>query len=95
MDSKPNKPLAKSYVAHEDRWWFVSTIDRDSSSPYGVRYAETIVWEMPQGIPGERGEQVWTGDGACEGSLHEHCRIVQAIAAKGAAAFEEESSDDK
>jgi hypothetical protein len=46
----PNKTLIQTYVFYsnetkEDKAFYVSTIDRESSSMYGGRYAETIVWE--------------------------------------------------
>lgn len=47
---EPNKTLIQTYVFYssetqEDKAFYVSTIDRESSSMYGGRYAETIVWE--------------------------------------------------
>ncbi|MNR08095.1 hypothetical protein D3C85_1242370 [compost metagenome] len=41
-----NKKLIQTYVYFEDKCYFVSTIDRESSSMYGGRYAETMVWEI-------------------------------------------------
>jgi len=38
--------LIKSYVWHDDKCFFVSTITRDSSSIMGGRYAETIAWDF-------------------------------------------------
>lgn len=49
-EREPNKTLIQTYVffsneTQEDKAFYVSTIDRESSSMYGGRYAETIVWE--------------------------------------------------
>jgi len=43
-----NEKLVQTYVKHEDQWFFVSTINRESSaseSP-GFEYAETIAWKI-------------------------------------------------
>lgn len=39
--------VIQSYVWHDGNCFFVSTINRESSSPlaYGHKYAETMVWE--------------------------------------------------
>lgn len=39
--------VMQSYVWHEGKCFFVSTINRESSAAlaYGRRYAETLVWE--------------------------------------------------
>ena len=37
--------IIQSYVYHGDKCWFVSTINRESSSMCGGTYAETMVWE--------------------------------------------------
>jgi hypothetical protein len=41
---KPDVRVIKSFVWHGDDCYFVSTIDRDSSSIMGGRFAETLVW---------------------------------------------------
>ena len=40
-----NKSLVKTYIYRDDGSFFVSTIDRDSSSMLGGRYAETLVFQ--------------------------------------------------
>lgn len=42
-----NESICKTYIKHQDQWYFVSTIERDSSAPVNPapRYLETIVWE--------------------------------------------------
>jgi hypothetical protein len=74
--------LIKTYVRHEDKWFFVSTIDRESSAPIipSPWYAETIVWST--NVAGERQELLWQGD-AYKGSIKTHQRAVEALAAKG------------
>ena len=39
-----NKRLIKSYVWHEGKCFFVSTIERDSSCMYPSRFVEVMVW---------------------------------------------------
>ena len=89
MNWKPSVTLAKSYIVHNNEWFFVSTIDRDSSSPYGSRYAETMVWNLEGDIGSSRGDLLWQGE-ASQGSISEHQRIVEAIYTKGREAFNDE-----
>ena len=50
--------IIQSYVWHDDKRFFVSTIERDSSADLGPRrYNETIVWEWPEGQK-ERGKMI-------------------------------------
>jgi hypothetical protein len=75
--------LIKTYVKHGEKWFFVSTINRESSAaiiPSPV-YAETIVWST--NVVGERQELLWQGE-AYKGSIKTHQRVVEALAAKGA-----------
>jgi hypothetical protein len=73
----PDVDVLKSYVAHGDKHFYVSTIDRASSACEGpARYNETIVWEWNYGTR-ERGEMLHQS-GDSEGSLHGHFRICQA-----------------
>ncbi len=65
-----DKGLIQSYVHHEDKSFFVSTIDRNSSSTQGGRYAETIVWEWDS-LERKRGSILYQG-GAGEGSIRTH-----------------------
>lgn len=71
-------PIIKTYVWHDGKCYFVSTIERDSSAgdmPY--RYTETMVWEYDwEGR--ERRKQVLEGDGGPK-SIRTHMEIVKAI----------------
>ena len=73
-----SQKLAQTYVWHKGMRYFVSTIDRDSSSALGGRYAETMVWEWPFGCP--RGSIV-AQDEHTEGSLFAHMLMVERIRA--------------
>ena len=74
-----NKTLARTYVWHGDKGFYVSTINRQSSAAlaYGRIYAETLVWEWDS-VTGERGELVGQ-DEHCESSLFAHQRMVQRL----------------
>jgi len=43
-----NEKLIQTYVRHNDQWFFVSTINRESSVPMepGHIYAETLAWSI-------------------------------------------------
>ena len=46
MEYKPDKPIWKSYVFHNNKCFFVSTIERDYETFAGIsRGQETLVWE--------------------------------------------------
>ena len=66
--------LIQTYVFREDKAFFVSTINRDSSSMCGGRYAETMVWEWDV-EKRERGAMVYQAE-ALEGSIRKHQEIV-------------------
>lgn len=55
--------VMQSYVWHEDKCFFVSTINRASSAAiaYEHIYAETMVWTW-DAERAERGELVWQGE---------------------------------
>ncbi len=74
-----SKSLAQTYVWHNGMRYFVSTIDSDSSSALGGRYAETMVWEWPEGQQ-QRGKFVAQDEHAA-GSLYAHTRMVERIRA--------------
>ena len=61
-ETQRNERIAKSYVWHAGRCFFVSTIERDSSAPQGGRYEETIAWtyDWDRQI---RGHQIYLGEG--------------------------------
>jgi hypothetical protein len=71
----------KSFVWHGDNCFFVSTINRDSSSIYGGRFAETIVWDYDWDKK-ERGT-ILHSDSAGEDSVSTHLRIAKAIRETG------------
>ncbi len=57
-DYRADEPKLKSYVWHDEKCYFVSTIERDSSAAYyPMRYFETLVWEYDWQTT-ERGEIV-------------------------------------
>jgi hypothetical protein len=71
--------LAKTYVWHGERCFFVSTADRDSSALAAgdVRYAETLVWEYDWST-GERGKIV--AQASCApGSITTHLIVVESL----------------
>lgn len=69
--------VIKTYVWHGRDCYFVSTIDRDSSSMMGGRFAETIAWAYDWEAK-ERGELLWS-DLAYEGSITAHQKMVERI----------------
>ena len=88
-ETEENKTLIQTYVSfssetQEDKAFFVSTIDRQSSSMYGGRYAETIVWEWDS-VDRKRGDIVYMDSGmqgyirihqiVCE-ELYKHGKIL-------------------
>ena len=80
MDSgRENITLAQTYVWHNDKAFFVSTINRECSSPlaYGHIYAETLVWEWNPKTR-ERGK-ILGQDECSDGSISAHQNMVQRI----------------
>ncbi len=68
----------KSYVFHEDKCFFVSTIERDSSSfIWDRRYNETIVWTYDW-AEGVRGDMICQ-DEDYQGSIRTHNRICEEL----------------
>lgn len=78
---QPNKTLIASYVHHEDRCFFVSTIDRNSSAMTGGRYAETLVWEYDWAVK-TCGKLVGQDEGP-EGSIKKHLEMCQRLLESG------------
>lgn len=73
-----NNRVMQSYVWHDNKCFFVSTIDRECSSMLGPStYAETIVWEYDY-EKRERGNLVHQ-DGDSAGSISEHLVICKRI----------------
>jgi hypothetical protein len=71
-----DKRVIKSYVWHLDECYFVSTIDRDSSSIHGGRFAETLVWPFDWDAR-ERIGGSSHGEYASEGSIRGHLITCQ------------------
>jgi hypothetical protein len=77
----PDERVIKSYVWHEGKCFFVSTINRDSSAMTGGRYAETIVWNFDWG-KNERGSIVGQRESYTD-SIFRHIKICQMLHDKG------------
>lgn len=78
-----------SKVRFGDKWFYVSTIDRDSSAILGPRrFAETIVWEFDP-ITNKTGEMIWEGSGL-EGSIFTHLQVCQFLHEDGSPEPQEE-----
>jgi len=81
-ETEENKTLIQTYVffsseTQEDKAFFVSTIDRQSSSMYGGRYAETIVWEWDS-VDRKRGDIVHM-DSGMQGSIRIHQIVCEEL----------------
>lgn len=74
-DYTPDERKLKTYVFHDDKCFFVSTIMRDSSAiGYPSRFAETITWEYDWKT-NERGAMV-DQDGSGEAFM-QHMRVTE------------------
>ena len=72
-------PVIKTYVFFKDKCFFVSTIDRRSSSIYGGRYNETLTWEHDWAA-GVRGKLIWDfQESDLVGSIRAHLRVVESL----------------
>lgn len=83
-----SKPVIKTYIWHDGKCYFVSTIERDSSAMLGPRrYNETIVWEL-----GERNERgpILFQDEDNKVSIAVHQKLVDNIYKRGPEAFKHE-----
>ena len=71
--------MAQTYVWHKGRGFFVSTINRPSSSMecYGMLYSETMVWEWDEENR-TRGNLIGQDEHA-QDSIFAHQRMVQRI----------------
>ena len=67
--------IIKSYVWHEDKCFFISTIDRNYSAMDGGRYAETMAWDFDWGTD-KRGDIIAQG-GDIEGFIRTHLNMCQ------------------
>ena len=74
----PDERLIKSYVWHEGKCYFVSTINRDSSSEMGGRLSETMVWNFDWD-KNERGKHILFSDGGGQGYIGKHLQLCQRI----------------
>lgn len=73
------KALMKSYVWHGDKCFFVSTINRESSSQigYGGWYAETLTWDYDYENR-ERGAVIGQEESSAN-SVHGHLRMCERL----------------
>lgn len=71
--------IITSYVWHEGKCFFVSTINRESSAAmaYGRMYAETMAWEYDHDRR-QRGDIVGQAEGP-EGSIRAHLTMCQRL----------------
>lgn len=83
------KTLIQSYVHHGDKWFFVSTINRESSAAlaYGNTYAETMVWEFDF-VTKERGRIVWQTEAGTD-SLVGHFKACKQLSETGSCEVDE------
>jgi len=80
----PDQKIIKSYVWYGDKCFYVSTIERDSSSMLGPdRYNETIAWEYDWETS-TRNEQIGM-DGGPQGSITAHLQMCQRLHDTGVA----------
>lgn len=79
-----------SYVRRGERWWRVSTIDREASSPYayGMRYAETMAWEWDADT--KRPGRIVGQDEGPEGSIEAHLTMCRRLLDTGHAMPQED-----
>ena len=83
-----DKKLMKTFVFYEDKCFFVSTNNRESSSMYGGIYAETFVFEFDWNT---NTKGVWLDQGeAGEGSLRTHNMFCENLYKYGKTSLEEE-----
>lgn len=89
MVTKMNKKIIQSYVYFEDQAFFVSTINRESSSMMGPDvYAETMVW-MWNIEKLERGELIHQDEGSKD-SIVKHMRICKILNETGKPILDDE-----
>jgi hypothetical protein len=83
--------MITTYVNHLDKTYRVSTINRECSSAesYGLKYAETLVWEWDTKEYKVKGDILLMGSSP-EGSIFRHQKIVEMIHTSG---IKEEGDD--
>ena len=71
--------VARDKIEHGGKWYIVSTINRESSSPYaqGSTYAETMAFECDPVT--SKLLRIVAQDEALTGSTHAHKRMVERI----------------
>lgn len=78
----------------ENKWYYVSTFNRDSSANfYPHRYAETIVFEWD--VENQKKGNILKGDECGDGSTWKHDLIVSSLRLNGMKAFDERDEDDE
>lgn len=85
-----DRRVIKTYVWHGEDCYFVSTINRDSSSMYGGRFAETLVWHFDWAKNKRLNLTGWMMED-CEGCIRGHQAMVNRIHSTGSGAEPEES----
>lgn len=76
-----NKQLISSHVRHKDQYFYVSTVDWDSTTPVGFGYSETMAWSadpdtlVPVSLAGQR-------EGS-KGSIEQHLQVCRELFATG------------
>lgn len=81
--------VIQTYVQHQGRWFFVSTINRESSAALadGHIYAETLIWDWNPETK-DRGRIVWQ-DEDIRGSIRIHQNLVKRLHEHGVAGLED------
>ncbi len=91
MEGVEDKRITQTYVMYDGKEYFVSTINRESSSRYGGIYAETLVWESARNTKSamKRGKMVAQDEGS-QGSISAHIKMVERIHRTGKFAGDED-----
>ena len=85
-----NTKVAQTHVWHEGACFFVSTINRESSSILGGTFAETLVWKWDEATR-QRGDLIGQTGGSTD-SIHAHQAMVKRLHETGKP--ESEDTDD-
>ena len=77
-----NEKLIQTYVRHNDQWFFVSTINRESSIPMDPApwFAETLVWKIDKN---NHREKLIAQGGDIEGFIDTHLSYVKQLRLHG------------
>ena len=78
-----------SYVKYEDKWFFVSSINRMCSSDYPIMFSETMVWEWDK-EKNERLNSILGEFSSFTNSSVQHFRVVDNLLTNGNCEIEEE-----